>query len=136
VTPSPRAAAETARLQIGEVAERTGLSLRTIRHYEEVGLLPEAQRSAGGFRLYGEAAVQRLLVIKQMKPLEFTLEEMRDLLEVLDRLASPRLSARTRAGLLDRLAAYGDLVERKLADLRTKVANAEQFAAQLRSLLD
>ena len=93
---------------------RTGLSLRTIRHYEEVGLLPEAQRSQGGFRLYGEEAVQRLLVIKQMKPLEFTLEEMRDLLEVLDRLAAPRLSPRTRAGLLDRLAAYGDLVEHKL----------------------
>jgi len=135
VTPSPRVGTETARLQIGDVAERTGLSLRTIRHYEDVGLLPEAQRSQGGFRLYGEEAVQRLLVIKHMKPLEFTLEEMRDLLEVLDRLSNPRLSARTRAGLLDRLAAYGDLVEHKLADLREKVTNAEQFASQLRAPL-
>lgn len=135
VSSSSRAGAEPPRLQIGDVAVRTELSLRTIRHYEEVGLLPEAQRSQGGFRLYGEEAVQRLLVIKQMKPLEFTLEEMRDLLEVLDRLAAPRLSPRTRADLLDRLAAYGDLVEHKLAGLRTKVANAEQFAAQLRSPL-
>lgn len=79
--------------------------------------------------------MQRLLVIKQMKPLDFTLEEMRDLLEVLERLATPRLSARTRAGLLVRLAAYGDLVEHKLAGLRTKVANAERFAAQLRGPL-
>ena len=132
---SSRAGTERARLQIGDVAERTGLSLRTIRHYEEVGLLPAAQRSQGGFRLYGEEAVQRLLVIKQMKPLEFTLEEMRDVLEVLDRLSNPRLSARTRAALLDRLAAYGDLVEHKLADLREKVGNAERFAAQLRSPL-
>lgn len=51
VSSSPRAGAEPARLQIGGVAERTGLSLRTIRHYEEVGLLPEAERSPGGFRL-------------------------------------------------------------------------------------
>ena len=40
------------RMQIGDVAERTGLSLRTIRYYEEIGLLPAASRSAGGFRLY------------------------------------------------------------------------------------
>jgi DNA-binding transcriptional MerR regulator len=90
---------QTGRMQIGDVAERTGLSLRTIRHYEEVGLLPEAQRSAGGFRLYTDDAVARLLLIKRMKPLDFSLDEMRDLIEVRDRLASPRLSAKTRASL-------------------------------------
>ena len=118
-------------LQIGDVAERTGLSLRTIRHYEEVGLLPETQRSAGGFRLYTEDAVARLLLIKRMKPLDFSLEEMRDLIELRDRLASPRLSARTRAKLLDRLAAYESLVTHQLEVLRERVDNAESFAAQL-----
>ncbi|MEO6411510.1 MAG: MerR family transcriptional regulator, partial [Pedococcus sp.] len=67
-------------MKIGDVAERTGLSLRTIRHYEEVGLLREAERSAGGFRLYGEDAVARLLLVKRMKPLDFSLGEMRDLI--------------------------------------------------------
>jgi len=119
------------RMQIGDVAERTGLSLRTIRHYEEVGLLPEAQRSAGGFRLYTEDAVGRLLLIKRMKPLDFSLEEMRDLIEVRDRLASPRLSAKTRAALLERLATYQSLVEHQLAVLRDKVDNAQAFADQL-----
>lgn len=122
-------------MQIGDVAERTGLSLRTIRHYEEVGLLPEAQRSAGGFRLYGEGAVSRLLLIKRMKPLDFTLEEMRDLIEVRERLAGPRLSARTRASLQERLATYQSLVEHKLAALREKVDNAQVFADQLRDEL-
>jgi DNA-binding transcriptional MerR regulator len=122
-------------MQIGDVADRTGLSLRTIRHYEEVGLLPEAQRSAGGFRLYGEGAVSRLLLIKRMKPLDFTLEEMRDLIEVRERLAGPRLSARTRAALQERLATYQSLVEHKLAALREKVDNAQVFADQLRDEL-
>ncbi|MGO4341195.1 MerR family transcriptional regulator [Pedococcus sp. 2YAF34] len=120
------------RLQIGDVAARTGLSLRTIRHYEEVGLLPEAERSTGGFRLYSEDAVARLLLIKLMKPLDFTLEEMRDLIEVRERLAGPRLSARTRASLVERLATYQSLVEHKLADLRGKVDSAQAFADQLR----
>ena len=44
-------------MQIGEVAERVKLSLRTIRHYEEVGLVPPSARSKGGFRLYTEADV-------------------------------------------------------------------------------
>jgi DNA-binding transcriptional MerR regulator len=123
-------------MQIGDVADRTGLSLRTIRHYEEVGLLPEAQRSAGGFRLYTEDAVSRLLLIKRMKPLDFTLDEMRDLIEVRERLASPRLSATTRASLLERLATYQSLVEHKLAALREKVDNAQAFADQLRDELD
>ena len=120
------------RMQIGDVAERTGLSLRTIRHYEDVALLPQAERSPGGFRLYGEEAVQRLLVIKHMKPLDFSLEEMRDLIEVRERLARPKLSARTRASLLERLATYQSLVEHKLAVLRDKVDNAQAFADQLR----
>ncbi len=126
---------ETGLMQIGDVAERTGLSLRTIRHYEDVGLLPEAQRSAGGFRLYTEDAVDRLLLIKRMKPLDFSLDEMRDLIEVRERLTSPRLSAKTRASLLERLATYQSLVGHKLATLRDKVDNAQAFADQLRDEL-
>ncbi|TPG16820.1 MerR family transcriptional regulator [Pedococcus bigeumensis] len=122
-------------MQIGDVAERTGLSLRTIRHYEEVGLLPEAQRSAGGFRLYGEDAVARLLLIKRMKPLDFTLEEMRDLIEARDRLTNPRLSAKTRASLSERMATYQALVEHKLTVLREQTDSAQAFVDQLRDEL-
>ena len=132
---TPQSAAEAsgeARMPIGDVAERTGLSLRTIRHYEEVGLLPVAIRSPGGFRLYTDQAVERLLVIKQMKPLDFTLEQMRELLEIRDRLAHPRLSRKTREGLVNELRVYSDLVEQKIADLQAQVANAQALAAELR----
>ncbi len=73
-------------MHIGEVAERVGLSLRTIRYYEEIGLIAPSARSQGGFRLYLEADVARLQLVKDMKPLGFSLDEMRDLLGVLDKL--------------------------------------------------
>jgi DNA-binding transcriptional MerR regulator len=120
-------------MQIGDVAERTGLSLRTIRHYEEVGLLPEPRRSPGGFRLYTSEAVERLLLIKRMKPLDFTLEEMRDLIEVRDRLASAAPSSGQRGELVERLRTYHALVEHKLDRLRERVESAEAFSSQLRS---
>ena len=72
-------------LQIGAVATETGLSIKTIRHYDEVGLVVPSARSAGGFRLYTRADIDRLFVIRRMKPLGFTLAEMR---EVLDALAN------------------------------------------------
>ena len=125
----------SATLQIGDVAERTGLSLRTIRHYEDVGLLPPAQRSPGGFRLYTHDAVERLLLVKQMKPLDFTLEEMAEIIDIRERLARPRLSIKTRAGLLTRLEHYQQLTETKLAELTRKVDNATTFAAELRTLV-
>ncbi|MCX8455966.1 MerR family transcriptional regulator [Paenarthrobacter ureafaciens] len=77
-------AAKTGRtMHIGELADRTGLSLRTIRHYDDVGLLPATARTDGGFRVYSEEDYERLMVIKQMKPLGFTLEEMAELLRIL-----------------------------------------------------
>ncbi|MGI5165777.1 MerR family transcriptional regulator [Spirillospora sp. CA-253888] len=120
-----------ARLRIGEVADRTGLSLRTLRHYEEVGLAPPTARSAGGFRLYTDADVARLLVIKRMKPLDFTLEEMRDLLAVLDRLRSAGVDGTERARLAGRLASYRTEVEERCAALRKRLADAEAFSVEL-----
>lgn len=118
-------------MQIGEVADRTGLSLRTIRHYEEVGLALPTARSQGGFRLYTDDDVARLLVIKRMKPLDFTLEEMRDLLTVLDRLRSADTEETVRTDLAKRLAVYRSLVEERCAKIRTRLSDAERFSAEL-----
>ena len=63
-------------MHIGEVAARTELSLRSLRHWDEVGLLRPSGRTDGGFRLYTEADVEKILVIRRMKPLGFTLEQM------------------------------------------------------------
>lgn len=74
-------------MHIGELAERTELSLRTIRHYDEVGLLKPSGRTEGGFRLYTEEDFSRLMLIRRMKPLGFPLEEMSELLRIIDVLA-------------------------------------------------
>lgn len=73
-------------MQIGEVAERTSLSLRTLRHYDDVGLLQPTGRSDGGFRLYTTEDVDKLLVIRRMKPLGFSLEEMHDVMRLIETL--------------------------------------------------
>lgn len=120
-------------MQIGEVAERTGLSLRTIRHYEDVGLIVPHTRSKGGFRLYTESDVERFMVVRRMKPLDFTLEEMRDLLEITDRLGSEEpLPAAERDRLHERLDAYRKVAEARCETLRAQLLAAEDFAQTLR----
>jgi DNA-binding transcriptional MerR regulator len=73
---------ETGYMQIGEVAERTGLTQRTLRFYEEKGLLDSPTRMEGGFRLYSEQDVQRIEHIVQLKRLlGFTLAEVKQMIE-------------------------------------------------------
>ena len=74
--------AATARFQIGEVADRTGVTQRTLRFYEEKGLLRPPERMDGGFRLYSENDVTRIGYIKQLQDLlGFTLSEIKDMVE-------------------------------------------------------
>ena len=88
---------DAGQMQIGKVAARTELSITTVRHYGEVGLVTPSARSTGGFRLYTESDVERLLVIRRMKPLGFTLVEMKDLLDSLDILGSDDVEEERRA---------------------------------------
>ncbi|MFI7332316.1 MerR family transcriptional regulator [Micromonospora aurantiaca (nom. illeg.)] len=121
-------------MQIGEAAERVGLSIRTIRHYEEAGLIVPSARSDGGFRLYTEPDLDRLAVVKRMKPLGFTLDEMRDLLAVLDALDTA--TGVDRAALLDRLDTFHTAATTRGIALRDQLAMAEGFARALRDELD
>lgn len=121
-------------MQIGEVAGRVDLSLRTVRHYEEVGLVPVADRSPGGFRLYTEAAVERLLVIKQMKPLDFTLEEMREVLDALDEIDAGGLHPTRCEELRLLLARYEQATAKRLVKLQEWLDNGKEFRAALASL--
>ncbi|WP_176953674.1 MerR family transcriptional regulator [Streptomyces indicus] len=123
-------------MQIGEVAARTELSLRTIRHYEETGLVTPSARSQGGFRLYTEADVARLMVIRRMKPLGFTLEQMRELLDATDRLdTGGDLPPEERQDLLQRVRTYEQSATEQVEKLRVQLARAEDFAATLRTRL-
>jgi DNA-binding transcriptional MerR regulator len=117
-------------LQIGDVAERVGLSLRTVRYYEEVGVLTPPTRTSGGFRLYGEGHIAQLLTIKQMKPLDFSIEEMRELLEARAVLESST-SARKRAAARETLERFAELAADRCTDLRKRLRSAESFAREI-----
>jgi DNA-binding transcriptional MerR regulator len=64
---------------IGEVCESTGLSARTVRYYEELGLLPGVRRRAGGRRVYGPDEVERLRFIQRLKAVGLSLAEVKQL---------------------------------------------------------
>ena len=119
------------RMRIGDVAERTGLSIRTIRYYEEAGLVAPSTRTTGGFRLYSPADSERLELIKRMKPLGFTVDEMRELLQALDALAEQPAAVPGHAleGQLERLATA---VDERCGRLREQAAAAGGLALLLR----
>lgn len=72
-------------LKIGEVASLSGISVKTIRYYEEIGLLtPETTRSASGYRLFNPTALNRLAFIKRAQSLGLSLREIQDILKVHD----------------------------------------------------
>ena len=98
------AEAATARFQIGEVADRTGVTQRTLRFYEEKGLLRPPERMDGGFRLYSENDVTRIGYIKQLQDLlGFTLSEIKDMVEAEDLLLQISATRRPDRELPERL---------------------------------
>ncbi|KQM17040.1 MerR family transcriptional regulator [Plantibacter sp. Leaf171] len=113
-------------MHIGELAERTGLSLRTLRHYDDVGLVSASARTEGGFRLYTQDDYDRLILIRRMKPLGFSLEEMAELLRVIDAMDTAP-DDDTRA-ILDEFIA--DAAERR-AKLQQQLAMADEFVSLL-----
>ncbi|HTN87073.1 MAG TPA: MerR family transcriptional regulator, partial [Sorangium sp.] len=66
----------SAPLKVGELASQTGLSVRTLHYYEEVGLLSPSHRTASGHRLYSAGDVARLQQIKSLRELGFSLEQI------------------------------------------------------------
>lgn len=69
---------------IGKLGQAAGVKVPTIRYYEDIGLLPEAERNAGNQRVYGKQTLERLSFIRHGRDLGFTLEAIRDLLSLSD----------------------------------------------------
>ena len=120
--------------QIGEVAERVGLSLRTLRYYEEVGLVQPSGRSPGGFRLYDETDIARAIFVRQLKPLEFSLEQIGELLEIRDRLTGATAGALEDLDLAERLQTFITAAEDRSRALMEQSQEANALAASLRRL--
>ncbi|WP_327147332.1 MerR family transcriptional regulator [Nocardia sp. NBC_01329] len=119
-------------LQIGPVAERTELSIKTIRHYEEVGLVTPSARSAGGFRLYTAADVDRLLIIRRMKPLGFSLAEMKQLLDAFAVLDDPTAVGEQH----DRAREFLRQCRERTRDSARRLRRHLAYAAEFGDLLD
>jgi MerR family transcriptional regulator, copper efflux regulator len=117
--------------QIGEVSGRTGLSLRTVRYYEAVGLVAPSGRTDGGFRLYMESDVQRLLLVRALKPAEFSLEQLHEILDLNDRLTAD-VEPADRAGAEGRLREVLELATQRFQLQRERLIAAELAIELLR----
>jgi DNA-binding transcriptional MerR regulator len=127
-------------LQIGEVAERTGVTQRTLRFYEEKGLLKPPSRLEGGFRLYSEDDVQRVEAIKRLQTLlGFSLADIKEMVEAeevkLQIKATYRRDAETseRIGKLQKAV---EVTERQVEVIDQKLQALEDMRAHLRGKLD
>ncbi len=107
-------------LTIGVLASETRCSVPTIRYYEEIGLLPEADRRPGGHRIYREADQRRLMFIRRCRDFGFSIEQIRELLAL---AGSDRDCTAARDLAQDHLAE----VRRKLKELRALERSLKQF---------
>lgn len=121
---------------IGAIAETVGLSLRSVRYYEEQGLIEPEGRTAGGFRLYTDVQVERLRLIMQMKPLGFSIEEMRELIEARATASAADTSDEDRAAAREKLAEFAAHTDRKIAKLHRAIEAGEGLASSLRKEAD
>lgn len=106
-------------LKIGEFAQVTGVTVKTVLHYHKFGLLPEAKRSPGGYRLYGAAELNRIRSIRRLKNLGLSLEQIKRLLgEPEDQISSRSILLALQDELLAQIRAMQERVEmiRKLLD--------------------
>ncbi len=109
-------------IQIGRVAELTGLSIDTIRFYQKVGLVKQPARSEGGFRLFTDAEMKDLVFIKKAQELGFSLTQIKQL-SILNQENDHACSQ------------VRDLLEGKLRDVREKAAQLLRLEAELNKAL-
>jgi DNA-binding transcriptional MerR regulator len=151
--PAPPESAAPEYLQIGELAEQTGLTQRTLRYYEEIGLLDPPSRMAGGFRLYSPQDVSRIQQIVRLKQLlGFSLAEIKTIITAQEELSELRSryhadpDARHRLAALDRAETIVrrqlDLIDQKIeqmqtmrAELTAKLARYDTRRAELHGAL-
>lgn len=115
----------TARLRIGALADELDLNPKTIRYYEEIGLLPAPERTPVGYRLYGPSDRERLRLIGQAKALGLTLSEVGEILDLPDGGQPPCTHV---LEMLDRKLAAVDKQLRTLAELRSELLGLREEA--------
>lgn len=117
-------------VSISEACRATGLSARTIRYYEEVGLLPGVRRREGGRRAYGPDELERLAFIQRLKALGLSLAEIKELNAIYAIGESTGAMLRHLEELLGRHLAELDARIRELDDLRGEMRRYRQHVAR------
>lgn len=114
------------RLTIGDLAARSGTKVQTVRYYEQVGILPKPDRTAGNHRLYGRRDLDRLIFVRRGRELGFALEDVRRLLSLADRadLSCEEADAIASAHLAE--------VQEKIAQLRALEEELGRMVSQCR----
>lgn len=122
-------------LTIEQVATRTGMTKRTLRYYEEVGLLPPTDRTEGNYRRYSEADVRRLLRIKELRDLlGFSLNDIRALLEADNERGQIKAAYRQEtenAAKIEQLYRSDELIRGQIQLIEQKIAGLEQMRSSL-----
>lgn len=108
-------------MQINECEKTTGVSAKTIRYYEEIALLPPPKRKPNGYRDYSEADVDRLKLVSGARRLDFSLAEIKEILDLRDRGIAP-------CGVLL------DLLERKAEEIDRHIAELKEMQEDLKNL--
>ena len=111
-------------LTIGQVAQSSGVAAKTIRYYEQVGVLPAPSRAASGYRLYDQSSVERLRFIRRARSLGLPLQQLKTLLGTLDGGRRPTLRPRLHA-----------LVQAQLAVVTHQMTELEHLRQQLKEVL-
>ena len=120
--------------QIGEVAEVSGLSLRTLRHWDEMGVVIPSSRSPGGFRLYTDDDIERIHYIMRLRLLELSLDEMKLLADARAVVRSAeRLSETEESQALARLAVVATHAEQRIRHFEELLADLRLLTVELRA---
>ncbi len=110
-------------MNIGEASAASGVSAKMIRYYEQAGLIPPADRSQAGYRVYDDADVHRLRFVRRARDLGFAVAEISELLDLWNN--------RSR-----RSADVKRLAQAHIADLQDRIAKLQQMSATLQTLAD
>jgi DNA-binding transcriptional MerR regulator len=116
------------KMQIGDLTKRTGVPAKTIRYYEDIGVLPEPDRAPNGYRSYDEGAVARLRFVRDAQATGLTLNEIASVLELREQGVS---SCEHVAGLLEH---HLDLLEKHIRTLQQTRRQLASLAQRARTL--
>lgn len=108
-------------VSIGQLSQQTGISTEAIRYYERIALLPAAKRAANGYRQYDERDIERLQFIKRSRALDFTLNDIREILAFRERNEPPCQYVMT-------------VMETQIEEIEQRIRDLEQLRTEIKTL--